>query len=117
MDRLDFKNGTVTSPADVEAVFDSDATISSIIIVLGGRTKDVGYTMLTDGTTNIIRSMIKRNIKRVVIVTSIGCGDSMKQAPWSFKLLMWTVMRNIMNDKNNQEQLFTSANGIGHDLE
>ena len=116
-DKLQFVHGSVTDTGDVEQTFDRDSAISSVIVVLGGRTKDVGYTMLTDGTTNIIKSMIKRNISRIVIVTSIGCGDSMKQAPWSFKLLMWTVMRNIMSDKNNQEQLFTAADGIGTSLE
>ena len=46
---------------------------------LGGKTKDVGPTMLTDGTRNIIYSMKQNNIKRVSIVTSIGAGDSENQ--------------------------------------
>mmetsp|Transcript_11081 Transcript_11081/g.11500 ORF Transcript_11081/g.11500 Transcript_11081/m.11500 type:complete len:162 (-) Transcript_11081:141-626(-) len=73
--------------------------------------------MLTDGTKNIINSMKKFGVKRVSVVTSIGIGDSEKKAPWSFRLLMATVMRKTKADKNNQEQLFTSPDGPGHDLE
>lgn len=88
-----------------------------LFIALGGRSKDVGPTMLTDGTKNIINSMKKFGVKRVSVVTSIGIGDSEKKAPWSFRLLMATVMRKTKADKNNQEQLFTSPDGPGHDLE
>lgn len=109
--------GSVTNEADVERVFESSPDITSVIVALGGRTKDVGPTMLTEGTRNIVRSMQKRNIKRVAVVTSIGTGDSIVQAPWTFKLLMWTVMRSIMADKNNQERLFLGSEGIGSDLE
>ena len=42
--------GSVTSAADVEKVFES-GDIEGVIISLGGKTKDVGPTMLTDGTT------------------------------------------------------------------
>ena len=46
---------------------------------VGGKTKDVGPTMLTDGTRNIIYSMKQNNVMRVSIVTSIGAGDSENQ--------------------------------------
>ena len=48
----------------------------------------------TDGTTNIVNSMKKRpSLKRIAVVTSIGAGDSEKQAPLMFKALMYTVMK------------------------
>ena len=46
--------------------------ISGVVVALGGKTKDVGPTMLTDGTTNIVNAMNKYNVKRVSVVTSIG---------------------------------------------
>jgi hypothetical protein len=73
--------------------------------------------MLTDGTTNIVMSMRARGIKRIAVVTSIGTGDSEKQAPFAFKALMYTVMRSIFTDKNNQEAIFLSPGAIGKDLE
>lgn len=61
--------------------------------------------------------MKRYNVNRVSLVTSIGCGDSESKAPWSFRILLNTVMRKTKRDKNNQEKLFTSPDGPGHNLE
>ena len=66
--------------------------VEGVIISLGGKTKDVGPTMLTDGTATVIAAMKKYDVKRVAVVTSIGAGDSKDQAPFMFKMLMMTVM-------------------------
>jgi predicted ThiF/HesA family dinucleotide-utilizing enzyme len=50
-----------------------------VVIALGGKSADVGETMLTDGTANIIQEMKKNGVKRIAVVTSIGAGDSEKQ--------------------------------------
>lgn len=117
-ERLTVIKGDVTDQESVNKVFESDSDISGVIVALGGKTKDVGPTMLTDGTTCIINAMKnKSSAKRIAVVTSIGAGDSEKQAPLMFKALMYTVMKGIFADKNNQEKLFTDSNGIGRDLE
>ncbi len=118
-ERLRIIRGDVTNQEDVNRVFQSSDDIAGVIVALGGRTKDVGPTMLTDGTGCIIHAMKKFSnaTKRIAVVTSIGTGDSEKQAPWTFKALMYTVMRKTFADKNNQEQLFTLPSGPGHDLE
>lgn len=108
--------GSVTNAADVEQVFDGQ-DVTGVIVALGGKTKDVGETMLTDGTLNIINACKKYGVKRVAVVTSIGAGDSQNQAPLAFKVLMWTVMSKIFKDKNNQEALFLGPQGPGKDLE
>jgi NAD(P)H-binding len=102
--------GDVTKKADVDKVF-AASKIDGVIIALGGKTADVGETMLTDGTTNIIAAMKENNVKRLAVVTSIGAGDSESQAPFAFKLLMWTVMKKIFTDKNNQEAI-TKQSGL-----
>lgn len=93
--------GDVTNAADVAKVFEND--IDGVIIALGGKTKEVGDTMLTDGTNNVMAAMKDKGVKRVSVVTSIGAGDSKSQAPFAFKILMATVMKKIFTDKNNQE--------------
>jgi len=93
--------GSVTNPADVAKVFEND--IDGVIIALGGKTADVGDTMLTDGTKLVIDAMKEKGVKRLAVVTSIGAGDSKDQAPFFFKILMATAMKKIFNDKNNQE--------------
>ena len=47
--------GNVSDTADVAKVITKDTT--GIVVSLGGKTKDVGATMLTDGTTNVINAM------------------------------------------------------------
>ena len=106
---------SVCDAADVAKVIDGDVT--GVVVSLGGKTKDVGKTMLTDGTLNVINAMKSANVQRVAVVTSIGAGDSADQAPLVFRILMSTVMRSIFTDKNNQEQLFLGPGGPGRDLE
>ena len=100
--------GSVTNKADVDAVFAAQK-VSGVVIALGGKTSDVGPTMLQDGTANVIAAMKANGVKRISVVTTIGAGDSMDQAPWAFRLLMMTVMSSIMADKNKQEELFLAG--------
>ncbi len=95
--------GSVTNPADVAKVFESEP-IDGVIVGLGGKTSEVGDTMLTDGTINIMNAMKEKGVKRIAVITSIGAGDSKDQAPFFFKVLMATAMKKIFNDKNNQEK-------------
>lgn len=100
--------GDVTKMSDVEKVFET-ADIDGVVVALGGKTSDVGNTMLTDGTTNVINAMKAKGVKRVSVVTSIGTGDSENQAPFFFKILMMTAMKKIFVDKNNQEAVVASS--------
>jgi uncharacterized protein YbjT (DUF2867 family) len=102
-DKLTMIAGDVTNQADVNKVFAS-GDIDGVIIALGGKTADVGETMLTDGTNNVITAMKDKGVTRMAVVTSIGAGDSENQAPFFFKVLMWTAMKKIFTDKNNQEE-------------
>lgn len=95
--------GDVTKKEDVAKVFEAES-IDGVIVALGGKTKDVGKTMLTDGTQNIIDVMKEKDVKRLAVVTSIGAGDSKKQAPFFFRVLMATAMSAIFEDKNAQEE-------------
>lgn len=117
--RLTIVQGDVTKQDSVDAAFRAAGeNIAGVIVSLGGKTKLVGKTMLTDGTTCIIDAMKRLSkTKRIAVVTSIGTGDSERQAPFTFKVLMYTVMKSIFADKNNQEKLFTEATGPGHDLD
>ena len=116
-DKLVSLRGDVTKLEDVQKVFSqAGQPIEGVIVSLGGKTKDVGETMLTDGTRNVIEAAKAAGVKRVTIVTSIGAGDSKDQAPFFFKVLMGTVMKAIFDDKNNQEALFLPG-GPGNGLE
>ena len=101
--------GDVTKKSDVDKVFDSN--VDGVIIALGGKTAEVGETMLTDGTQNVVAAMKEKGVKRLAVITSIGAGDSEDQAPFFFKVLMWTAMKKIFLDKNKQEEV-TANSGL-----
>ncbi len=107
-DKLIMIGGDVTNPDDVAKVF-AAGKVDGVIVGLGGKTSDVGDTMLTDGTNVIIEEMKKNDVKRIAVVTSIGAGDSKDQAPFFFKILMATAMKKIFNDKNNQEEAIAKS--------
>lgn len=70
--------GDVTKQVDVDKVF-ATGKIDGVVVALGGKTKDVGETMLRDGTSNVIKAMKDNGVKRLSVVTSIGAGDSEDQ--------------------------------------
>jgi len=111
--------GDVTKKSDVERLFATAGDeVVGTIVALGGKTKDVGPTMLQEGTKNVCETIkaVKAG-RRISVVTSIGAGDSENQAPFAFKILMYTAMKKIFKDKNAQEAQFLNADGAGHDLE
>ena len=74
--------------------------------------------MLTDGTRNIIKAMKEvGGTSRISVVTSIGAGESYDQAPFLFKVIMWTVLKDAFVDKNQQESLFLDPGAPGNDLD
>ena len=83
----------------------------------GGKTREVGVTLCQDATAHIIAACKAHGVKRIAVVTTVGAGDTMDQAPWTFKLLMKTMMQKIVDDKNAQEALFLSEHAPGADLE
>ena len=113
-DQMERTVGSVLNREDVDDVFEGK-NITGVVIALGGKTREVGLTLLQDGTTHIIAACKAHGVKRVSVISTVGAGDSMDQAPWTFKLLMKTMMQKVMDDKNAQEGLFLE--GPGADLE
>jgi hypothetical protein len=50
--------GSATNQADVDKVF-ATGGVTGVVVALGGKSKDVGATMLTDATTCIIKGMLR----------------------------------------------------------
>jgi len=100
--------GDVTNKDTVDRLF-SENNIDGCIISLGGKTKEVGDTMLQVGTANVVNAMKSNNVKRLAVVSSIGVGDSENQAPFFFKILMKTAMKKIFADKNAQEAVVKTS--------
>jgi putative NADH-flavin reductase len=100
-DKLYLVIGDVLNPEKVEETLaGSEAVCCSL-----GNTANNPDFVVSDGTHNIIDGMKKQEIKRLVVVSAIGVGDSRERVSRSFKMLMKTVLRKAYEDKERQEQL------------
>lgn len=82
----------------------ADAVICSL-----GMTPDNPPDMLEDATHNIIAAMNEAGIRRLVVVTSMGLGNSRDQVGLVFKTLMKTVMKEVMEQKDRQEAVVRAS--------
>ncbi len=100
-DKLYLVIGDVLNPDKVEETLaGSDAVCCSL-----GNTPNNPDMVVSEGTRHIIDCMNKQGIKRLVVVTAMGTGDSLEQVTLTFKMLMKTVLRKAYEDKERQEQL------------
>jgi nucleoside-diphosphate-sugar epimerase len=104
--------GDATNFDDVFQIYQQNDVLGTIIS-LGGNTKEVGKSMLTDSTRNILESIKQTHSSpRISLVTSIGVGDSVDKPPFFFKILMNTLLKDGFIDKNSQEELFDIYDGF-----
>tara|TARA_B100001094_G_scaffold320359_1_gene366468 strand:- start:373 stop:993 length:621 start_codon:yes stop_codon:yes gene_type:complete len=91
--------GDVLEEKDVEqCVAGSDAVICSL-----GTGPNSPSNVTSEGTKNIIAAMEKHNVDRLIVVSSLGVGDSKNQIPKAFKIVAATILRKVMIDKEKQE--------------
>jgi uncharacterized protein YbjT (DUF2867 family) len=100
--------GSVLEAAPVQqALQGTDAAIVS----LGNTANNPDY-VVSQGTQVILDAIGQLGgPQRMVVVSSIGVGDSKDQVPFAFKMLMKTVLRRAMEDKERQEAL-VKASGL-----
>jgi putative NADH-flavin reductase len=67
-------------------------------------------TTLSEGTRNVIRAMEKLGVKRLVCESSLGVGDSRRQAGFLLNyVLIPILLRGIFADKKAQEQVIQES--------
>lgn len=91
-------------------VLDADKVEASLkgvdaVVVSLGNTDNNPEMIVSKGTRVIIDEMQKQGIRRLVVVSSLGVGDSIKQVPFFFRALMKTVLKSAMQDKEVQEEM------------
>lgn len=92
----------------LEAVAVSDTLAdAAVAMVILGNTADNPDDIVSQGTAVIIAAMQELGQRRLVILTSLGVGDSVKQIPLAFKVAVKTipVLKNAMADKEIQERM------------
>lgn len=98
-EKLTTIDGNTLVASDIDKVM---RWVDAVVVSLG-TTGDNPTDVVSRGTQLIINSMKKHDVKRLIAVTSLGVGDSKDQVPFFFKVLMKTVMKGIMADKEVQE--------------
>lgn len=97
--------GDVLDPAPVNATLEgADAAVISL-----GNTPNNPEYVVSQGTAVILDAMKTQAVPRVVVITSMGTGDSIKQVSLPFRMMIQTVLKKAMEDKERQETLVMSS--------
>lgn len=94
-------HGDVLDPVKVRECLKGTAAA----IVSLGNTPNNPDMIVSRGTRVIVDAMQEMGIRRLIVVTSLGTGDSADQVPFFFKALMKTVLKKAMEDKEAQEAI------------
>jgi putative NADH-flavin reductase len=99
-ENLTFVTGDVFDAGSVaKAVENQDA----VVCVLGAGNDLKKTSVRTDGTINIIRGMQKNNIKRLIVVTAMGVGESWDDLSLINKIFFATLLKSSRDDHEAQE--------------
>lgn len=104
---LTVRRGNVLEPEDV---FNSVSGADAVIVSLGN-TANNPDGVVAKGTANVVDAMQKSGVARLIVVTSLGVGESKDQVPFFFKAIMATALRKAMQDKEAQEKT-VKASGL-----
>ena len=100
--------GSVLDAAPVQRMLQG---ADAVVVSLGNTANNPDY-VVSQGTQVILDAIARQGSpRRLIVVSSIGVGDSKNQVPFAFKMLMKTVLRKAMEDKERQEAL-VKASGL-----
>jgi putative NADH-flavin reductase len=101
--KLSIVQGDVFHPEQAEkAIAGNDAVLSALGVSRGAQP-----TVCSEGTRNIISAMKKHGVKRLVIESAYGAGDTRKGF---YGRLLWIIIRARIADKERMEQLTQNSN-------
>lgn len=92
--------GSVDDPgALARAMADHDAVVS----MLGNGSGKTDKTLIDDSTRALIRAAQQSGVKRLVVMSAFGVGDSLHKASWLGKLVYKRVLGEVFADKARGE--------------
>ena len=82
------------------------ATQEAVICTLGVKPTRAKVSVLSEGTDNLIRSMQRHNVRRLLCVTGIGAGNSRGHGGFLYdRVIQPLFLKTIYQDKDRQERL------------
>lgn len=101
--------GDARNAQDVEAVIaGSEAVISTLGASLP-RSYDSANDIGSQAVPLILSSMEKSGVRRLIVVSAFGAGESLEQISPAFRVVMATALSGIYRDKNAMEPLVTRS--------
>ena len=99
--------GDALTPAHVSAAL---AGQQAVIDTLGGKTPYKETTLETDAARILIAAMAEGNVRRLLVVSALGEGDSIANASFVYEhILMPTFLRGVAKDKAGMEAEVSSS--------
>lgn len=90
-------NGDACKPEDLEKVFAAIDGVDAVVSTIGGTTANP--TADSQGNINLIEAAVKHGVKKFVLVTSIGTGDSKGATPPH----VYEVLKPVLLEKEKAE--------------
>lgn len=102
--------GDAQNPSKIEqAIQGQDAVLDA----LGGHFPWMNSTVETNGARAVVEAMRRTGVRRLLIVSTIGEGDSSANVHgWYGHLFMSTVLRGVMKDKAGMEEIISHADDL-----
>ncbi len=95
---------------DADAIDAAVAHQDAVLDALGGKTPYKETTLETNAARNVIQSMERHGVKRLIVISVMGAGDSVENAGFFYEhLLMPTFLRGAMKDKAGMETAVSSS--------
>jgi putative NADH-flavin reductase len=102
---LSVLQGDVLDRAKVEAAVEGQqAVLSALGVGLAG-----GKGVLSNGTKNIIAAMQKFGVRRLIVESSYGVGDSLRDASPVMRFVFRTVLRSTYEDKAREDEIIRAS--------
>lgn len=80
------------------------------VFVSLGNTPNNPDMIVSQGTAVVVAAMQAAGVERLIVISSLGVGDSKDQVPFFFKALIATALRKAFQDKEAQEKLVMGSN-------
>lgn len=89
--------GDALVPSDVSSAFGQIEEVDAVISTIGGTPADASAD--SEGNINLIKAAVAKGVKRFVLVTSIGTGDSKDAPPQQ----VYDVLEKVLLEKAQAE--------------
>jgi uncharacterized protein YbjT (DUF2867 family) len=106
--------GDVMQPLSLLGVLDGHEAVLCLLGTMPegaeGRTRrQHGVPVCSLGTANVLAAMRRAGVKRLVVLSSAGVGESRATGRFGMGRLVHAVLRDVMDDKERQESLVRSS--------